>query len=167
MPDSAAFELGPGIRVAWDDLDDLRAALLSGDPLPAWRMEGELGGGYTALRVIAGATNAGGLLLLAAARPSGSDGHDEENPQAVLVSGSGEVTAMEEALVSTQYAANGAIQRVGLELYAEGDDYPLRGAGDARSASGSDEGAIRRERAVLDFRLDGEPGTAVLEIIHT
>lgn len=167
MPDSATFELGPGMRVVWDDLDGLRATLLSDDPAPEWRMEGELGSAYTALRVLAGATGKGSLLLIAAARPDGADGHDEENPQAVVVKASGDVTAMEESLLSTQYAANGAILRVGLELYAEGDDYPLRGAGDATSASASDEGPIRRERAVLDFRLDGEPGTAVLEIIHT
>lgn len=166
MPDTASFDLGPGIKVFWDDLDALRGNLTNA-AASAWRLEGHLGGEYSALRVLTAATEAGTLLLIAGARPAGADGHDAENPQAALISGSGEVTVMEEALVSTQYGANGHVQRATVELYAEGDDYPLRGAGDAANAEASNEGPLRRERAVLDFRLDGEAGTAILEILHT
>ena len=84
----------------------------------------------------------------------------------MLVSRSGEVKPIEEALVSTQYAASGRIERVGLELYAEGDDYPVRGAGDVRRATAGEEDNFRREQAWLDFRLDGEAGDAILDILH-
>jgi hypothetical protein len=116
--------------------------------------------------VLTGSAGKGTLLLLAAARPDEASGHDAESPRAVLISRSGEAKAIEEALVSTQYSANGQIERLGLELYAEGDDYPVRGAGDARRASASAEGALRHEQAWLDFRLDGEVGDAVLDILH-
>lgn len=166
MPDQAAVELAPGLQVAWDDLDSIRAQLGSDPPAAPWRLEGELGAGHTALRVLTGATRKGALLLLAGARPADADGHDAESPQALIVPRSGDAAVIDEALLSTQYSANGTIERVGLELYAEDDDYPVRGAGDALSATASDQGALRHEQAVLDFRLDGEPGTAILDVIH-
>ena len=166
MADGIALELAPGILVAWDDLDRARTDLAAERPSAQWRLEGELGAGHSALRVLTGATGDGSLILLAAARPDGADGHDKEAPRAVLISHSGEVKPIEEALVSTQYSASGRVERVGLELYAEGDDYPVRGAGDARRASVSDDGPLRREHAWLDFRLDGEPGDAILDIVY-
>jgi len=167
VPDTASFELGPGVKVVWDDLDALRASLTDPEARAPWRLEGDLGTGFSALRVLTVATEAGSLLLVAGARPAGADGHDAENPQAALISGSGDVTVMEEALVSTQYAANGNIERATVELYAEGDDYPVRGAGDAVGAAGSDEGPVRRECATLEFRLDGESGFAVFDVLHS
>ncbi len=166
MPDQASLEPAPGIRVVWDDLDGLRSGLSADEPLAGWRLEGELGSGHSALRVLSAATEKGTLLLLSALRPKDAGGHDQENPRAMIVARSGEVTEIEEALVSTQYAASGAIERVGVELYAEGDDYPLRGAGEVHAFSASDEGSVRREQATLAFRLDGESGAAVLEILH-
>jgi len=154
-----------GVRIVWDDLDGLRGSLAAPEPSAEWHAEGELTPGHSALRVLSGATATGSLVLLAAARPENAEGHDAEHPRAVLISPSGEVTALEEALVSTQYEASGQVGRIGLELYAEGDDYPLRGAGDVRSVPASDESAIHRERVTLDLRLDGEAGTAILEIV--
>jgi hypothetical protein len=158
--------LAPGIGVAWDDLDRTRAELAAEHPTAEWRLEGDLGAAHSALRVLTGATGKGSLILLAAARPAGADGHDSESPRAILISSSGEVRAIEEALLSTQYSASGRVERVGLELYAEGDDYPVRGAGDVRRSAAADEGSIHREQVWLDFRLDGEPGDAILDIVH-
>ncbi len=166
MAEGIAIELAPGIRVAWDDLDQTRTDLAADEPFAQWSLHGELGSGHTALKVLTASAGKGSLLLLAGARPDRADGHDAENPQAVLVSGSGELKAIEEALVSTQYSASGAIERVTVELYPEDDDYPVRGAGDVRRASAADEGALRREHAWLDFRLDGEVGDAILDILH-
>ena len=166
MADGWTLQLAPGISVAWDDLGRTRAGLAAGEGDPHWRLDGQLGSGHGALRVLSGATRKGSVVLLAGARPGDSEGHDSESPRAVLISRSGEVTPVEEALVSTQYSANGQAERVGLELYAEGDDYPVRGAGDVTRAAAADEGTYRRERAWLDFRLDGEPGAAVLDILH-
>ncbi len=167
MADGVSLELEDGFRVAWGDPDGLRASLAAPEPAAEWHAEGELGDGHSALRVFTGATGAGTLLLLAGARPAQAPGHDGEAFQAVLIAPSGEVTAIGEALLSTQYGANGQVERVGLELYAVDDDYPIRGAGDVRSTTASDEEAGRRERTTLDFRLDGEPGVAILDIVGT
>ena len=166
VAEGAILEFAPGIAVAWDDLAETRAGLAADEPSARWRLQGELGAGHTALRVLTASAGKGSLLLLAGARPGEAGGHDAENPRAVLISDSGEVREIEEALVSTQYSASGAIERVGLELYAQGDDYPVRGAGDVKRVSASDEGASRREQAWLDFRLDGEAGDAILDILH-
>jgi hypothetical protein len=166
VPDRAEIYLAPGLQVAWDDLDAIRSDLGSDESPPLWRLQGDLSASHAAVRVLTGATRKGALLLLAGARPEGAGGHDAESPQAVIVSRSGEVEKIEEALLSTQYAADGTIERIGLELYGEEEDYPVRGAGDATSTSAADEGPIRRERALLEFRLDGEAGTAILDILH-
>ena len=166
MPEGIAIELAPGITIAWDDLERTRADLAAKEPSANWRLEGELGPDHHAVRVLTGATGKGELVLLAGARRADAGGHDAENPRAVLVSRSGEVRPFEEALVSTQYSGSGRIKRIGLELYAAGDDYPVRGAGDARRAIAGEEDSIRREQAWLDFRLDGEPGDAILDILY-
>jgi hypothetical protein len=83
---------------------------------------------------------------------------------AVLVSPEGAPATVEEALVSTEYAADGAIRRLGLELYKEGDDYPVRGAGDATGAAAAD--ADGRDVTELAFRLDGNAGAALHEIVR-
>lgn len=166
MADGVVLQLAPGISVAWDDLGRVRSGLAAGEAQSLWRLEGELGSSHAALRVVTGATRKGSLLLLAGARPGDADGHDSESPRAVLVSPSGDASALSEALVSTQYSANGQVERVGLELYAQGDDYPVRGAGDVTRATAANEGPYRREQAWLDFRLDGESGSAVVDVLH-
>ena len=164
MPDPATLEPAPGLRVVWDDVAEARSKAAAGEA--SWRLQGELGESHSALRVLTAAPRKGGLLLLAAARPSGAAGHDSENPQAILVAHSGDVKVIEEALMSTQYSAGGDLERVGLELYGEGDDYPVRGAGDATRLAATDDGALRHEQAWLDFRLDGEHGVAILDILR-
>ena len=165
MPEGVAIEVAPGVSVVWDDLERAQTDLAAQEPSALWRFDGSLGAGHTALRVLTAAAGKGPLLLLAGARPADADGHDAENPRAVLVSRSGDLKPIEEALLSTQYSANGRIERIGLELYAAGDDYPIRGAGDVRRAATGEDNAHRREQAWLDFRLDGEPGDAILDIV--
>ncbi|MDQ3728855.1 MAG: hypothetical protein M3355_04640 [Actinomycetota bacterium] len=165
MAERFAVELEPGLRVTWD-LDEVRAGLGEGEASTLWRIEGALGAGHAALRVLTGMSVEGTILLIAATRPADADGHDSEEPQAVLINASGDVTRIEEALVSTQYAADGSIDRVGLELYRTGEDYPLRGAGDTESTAKASHDGHTREGARLAFRLDGESGTALYEILH-
>jgi len=161
-----AVELEPGLRVTWD-LDEVRAGLSEGQAPALWTIEGTLDVGHAALRVLTAMSKDGTLLLMAAARPADADGHDSEEPQAAMIDASGDVTRIEEALISTQYAGDGSIDRLGLELYRAGDDYPLRAAGDAESTARASHGDHSREQARLAFRLDGESGTALYEIIHT
>ena len=165
MAERIAIEAAPDLRITWD-LDEVRAGLGADEAPALWSLDGTLGARHAALRVLTGMTAEGTIVLMAAARPADADGHDSEEPKAVLIDPSGDVTRIEEALVSTQYAGDGSIDRVGLELYRTGDDYPMRGAGDAESTAKDTHGDHSRERARLALRLDGESGTALYEILH-
>jgi len=163
MADEIALELD-GVRVRWDA--GAVAAYPSGEPKPAWALEGSLTPDHSALRVLSGATADGSILLLAAARPAAADAHDAERIGAILVEAGGNVVAMDEVLLSTEYAGDGAVRRITLELYREGDDYPLRGAGDAESTGTEEREGHRAETATLRFRLDGSEGAALYEIVE-
>ncbi|HYH60603.1 MAG TPA: hypothetical protein VD766_01935 [Solirubrobacterales bacterium] len=162
MADEIALELG-GVRVRWDA--GAVAAYPSADPKPAWALEGSLTPAHSALRVLSGATSDGSILLLAAARPAAADAHDAELIGAVVVEG-GNAVAMDEVLLSTEYAGDGTIRRITLELYREGDDYPIRGAGDAKSTGTEEREGHHTESATLHFRLDGSEGAALYEIVQ-
>lgn len=156
-----SIEFGESLAVEWD-LDAVRG--LSQDGKAPWQVRGSLEGRFSALRVLTGLVANGPALLLAGARPNGSAGHDSEQPRALLADGRGAVTEFDEALVSTQYGADGSIARVGLELYKPGDDYPVRGAGDVVSLVRNPDAEPPTEGAWLDFRLDGDRGIAFYEI---
>ena len=163
MANEIALELD-GVRVRWDA--GAVAAYASAEPERAWSLEGSLTPKHSALRVLSGATADGSILLLAAARPAETEAHDSELIGALLVEDGGNVVAMDEVLLSTEYTADGAVRRITLELYREGDDYPLRGGGDAASTSAGERDGHRAESATLRFRLDGSEGAALYEILH-
>jgi hypothetical protein len=158
MADQVALAPADGLRVIWD-----RDAVGRED---AWRLEGTLEPAFAALRVLSGRAADGSLLVLCAARPVAAAHHDEELVAAGLVDPDGEVHEVAEALLSTEYAADGSIRRLGLELYRPEADYPVRAAGDATEGSESTGDGLRRRRAVLDLRLDGSEGTALYEIVE-
>jgi hypothetical protein len=155
-----------GVGVIWDRAAVAAIAKPGAETGPAWRLDGSLDPGFSLLRVVSGATEAGSLLMLCAARPQGATDHAEELVAALLVSPDGDSEEIEEALISTQYASDGSIRRLGLELYRPGDDYPLRGAGDVTGTSSSEENGARHERAELRLRLDGTPGAAIYELVR-
>ena len=155
-----------GIGVIWDRAAVAALATPGDRATPAWRLDGSLDSGFSLLRVVSGATEAGSLLFLCAARRQAAQHHADELVAARVIGPEGDVAEIEEALVSTQYAADGSIRRLGLELYRPGDDYPFRGAGDVTGTSSSEENGARRERAELSFRLDGSPGAATYEILR-
>ena len=163
MTEGIALDLN-GVRVRWDARTV--AAYASADPDPAWALEGTLAPAHSALRVFSGATREGSVLLLAALRPADADAHGDERIGAVLIEAEGNLIGMEEVLLSTEYAGDGAIRRITLELYREGDDYPLRGAGDAIGTGAGEREGHRIDSATLRFRLDGSEGTALYEIVH-
>jgi len=163
MPDEIAFEFGE-LRVLWDT--EAIADYEGSEPKTAWTLEGSLAPAHTALRALAGRSADGSMLLLAAVRPAEAEAHGEEPIGATLIEPSGTVTAMDEALLSTEYSGDGAVRRITLELYREGDDYPIRGAGDTLSASAREDDGLRTESATLHFRLDGHEGVALYEIVH-
>jgi hypothetical protein len=100
--------------------------------------------------VLTAALDDGGLLRLAAARAAGAAGHDAAGIAAVLEDADG-TTRFEEVLLSVQYGPDHAIRRIGLELYPEGEEYPVRAAGDQSNGE-------------FDFRLDGRSGKAALTL---
>ncbi len=166
MADELSLTPAEGLRVVWDRA--AVAALVNGDgeSQAGWRLEGSLAPGFSTLRVVTGATADGSLLLLCAARPEGAAHHDGEAVAAVVADPEGGMEPISEALVSTEYAADGSIRRLGLELYKPGADYPLRGAGDATRAFSSEADGERRDSAHLSFRLNGSEGVALYEIVH-
>ena len=166
MADELRLAPAEGVGVIWDRAAVAALAAPGTEAGPAWRLDGSLEPGFSLLRVVSGATEAGSLLMLCAARPQDAAQDAAELVAARVVGPDGDMDEIEEALVSTQYAADGSIRRLGLELYKPGADYPLRGAGDATSTSSSEEDGARRDRAELSFRLDGSPGTATYEIVR-
>jgi hypothetical protein len=149
------IELG-GIALEWD-LEALRA-LAGDDPERPWRLDGEPGWEEVeALRVISAAFEDGRALALASLLAAGAAGHGEALVGAALVDPEGAVAEIAEALVSTEYDAEGRPRRLGLELYPNPDSVPLRIAADRRQAEG--------ERVALDLRLDGTAGRGLLETV--
>ena len=159
MAEDLRLEPAPGVTVRW-------AAPGTGDP-PAWSVEGELEPRLAALRVLSGRLEDGRLVLVAAARPEGAEGHDAEGTVAAIVDPDGGVSEIEEVLLSTEYAEDGRIRRVGLELYPPGEDYPHRGAADALDGEHSEARGRRTDSAAMALRLDGVPGSARYEIVRS
>jgi hypothetical protein len=115
----------------------------------------------SALRVISAAFEDGKLLALAAIRPAGAEGHGEESVGGVIVQSDGSRAELVAALISAEYDSEGVPQRIGLELYTEPDEVPLRGAGD-RAPEGLERGNGSYV-VPMAFRLEGTPGTGLLE----
>ena len=148
----ARLELGPDLSVSWE--------------ADGWSLEGSLEPAWSALRVLTGELGDGARVLLAGARPSGATAHDEETVRAVIVRPSGETEEIYEVLLSTEYAADGSVRRVGMELYPEGEDYPHRAAADTREARRGEEGDRRTEVAEMELRMNGVAGRATHELLR-
>jgi hypothetical protein len=150
-------EPAPGLIVSWDT--EALAGLASGAPVGRpWTLEGEPADDR-AVRILSAGLNDGSALVVAAVRAADAPGHDAELIAGIVVDAEGAATELEEVLLSTEYDADGRIRRAGLEVYREGDDYPLRAAGDALPEAGEAEGAL------LDFRMDGRQGRATYEVV--
>jgi hypothetical protein len=110
----------------------------------------------------------GGLLALTAGRPATAAGHGDETVSAVLCDPDGAPVEVSEALLSTEYGADGLQRRATLELWTdeEGETGPLRGSGTLISAA-----KVRREEVVADlaffrWQLEGRDGLGHYEVIR-
>ncbi len=157
------MEPAPGIRLVWDRR--LVESYARGESEDGWTLEGRLGEEFETVRVLTAAGAEGGLLLLAAASPSGADGHDSDRVAALLGGPDGSLQPVEEALISTEYASGRRPRRVGLELHMPGEDYATRAAGDAIGHGESDRGEAHVRFTDLDFRLDGQRGQARFDLL--
>lgn len=159
MADELSLSAGEGVRVTWDR--EALTALADGESSEGGgRLADSLGPEWEAVRIVSGGTADGSLLALCAARPAGAANHDADAVAAAVVDPEGTVQEIEEALLSTEYDADGRVRRFGVELYRAGNDYPLRAAGDA--VGDGQRGGL----ATFSFRLDGSEGAALYEIVR-
>ena len=108
----------------------------------------------------------GGLLALTAMRPSGSDAHGDEEVAAVLCDPDGAPVEVSEALLSTEYGDDGIQRRATLELWIDGEEGPLRGAGTLISASSVRRLGLHADIAFFRWALEGREGLGHYEIVR-
>jgi hypothetical protein len=107
----------------------------------------------------------GGLLALTASLPRGQNGHGEEEVAAVLCDPDGAPLVFEEALLSTEYGADGVQRRATLELWQDTDGgRPLRGAGTLISSTSVSRGGLRSEIAFFRWSVEGREGLGHYEV---
>jgi len=155
-----------GARVEWDPAELLRGGDTA-DPAapPAWKLVGSVDWDRTSwLRVISASFGESGLAV-AIARPTGATTPDRDTVAAARLTPVGTDDGGE-ALVSSEYDAEGVVRRVGVELLLEGGA-SRRIAGD-RSGEPAETlvGALRRTAISMEFRLDGERGSGLHELIR-
>ena len=160
---------GPAVRIEWDvealrELTATKPHQGADQARPPWRLGQEPDWDRAAaLRVLSAGFDDGALLAVAALRPREPVGHDTDVVGAVLISPQGEATQLHEALLSTEYGPDGRARRLGLELYEEPSEPPVRVVADrvaeARERPGGEQTALR-------LRMDGTPGAGVYELIE-
>jgi hypothetical protein len=107
----------------------------------------------------------GGLLALTASLPRGQEGHGEEEVAAVLCDPDGAPLVFEEALLSTEYGADGVQRRATLELWQDAEDgRPLRGAGTLISSTAVRRGGLHSEIAFFRWSVEGREGLGHYEV---
>jgi hypothetical protein len=170
-----AIELKPG-----EDSDVLRLTW-SGEPLESggdtdtghstvspWQIDGEIDWEHAeAVRLVSATFEDGQALALVAVRQRGAAGHGNDSVASYLTVHD-EPVPIAEALLSTEYDAEGLPRRVGVELIVDPAATPLRVAGDREGPveiGGEGEG-VRREAARMSFRLQGATGTGLYEVLR-
>ena len=107
----------------------------------------------------------GGLLALTASLPRGQDGHGEEEVAAVLCDPDGAPLVFEEALLSTEYGADGVQRRASLELWQDAEDgQPLRGAGTLISSVRVERDGLDATIAFFRWSVEGREGLGHYEV---
>jgi hypothetical protein len=155
-----SVELPGDLRLAW--AVDALCEPETGSP---WHLEGELDWNrFESLRVVSAALGEE-VIVLAALRPAGEDGHDADAIVAARLLPEAAVETAADALLSLEYDSDGALRRLGVELWGE-HGAPLRVAADrTASASVSEESGRRRESTPLTVRVDGREGPGVHDLV--
>ncbi|MGH2926473.1 MAG: hypothetical protein ACRDK1_10950 [Solirubrobacterales bacterium] len=145
---SASEEPASAVRSAWH-----------ADPGPDWERA-------ESLLLVSAVFEDGHSLALAALRPRKAQGHDHDQLLHRLEF-SGDPVEMTEALLSTEYDAEGHIRRIGIELWIDPEAPPLRLGGDRDGEARADrDGPARREIAAMSYQLDGAPGFGTCEMLR-
>lgn len=165
MTERLRVDLGGGLAIEWP-VDALMRAADAADPAtpPVWELAGELDWDeIESLRFLTGAVGETALAVVAV-RPAGAHDHGEDEVAAALVAPDG-ADAAEEALLSTEYDPDGAVRRLGIELWlasGAGKRVAADRAGDPVAGSA---GALQRAVTPLEVRLDGEGGRGLHELV--
>jgi hypothetical protein len=160
--------IGVSLRLAWDRsvAQSLAGGLAPGAAESPWRVEGQLDWRATeALRLVSAVFEDGRALALAALRPRGAPGHDRDST-AYRLEDSGEPVELADALLSTEYDADGLPRRIGVELWADPGSPPVRVAADREGEVNVGGNGVRRELARMSFRLEGAGGTGTYELLR-
>jgi hypothetical protein len=159
-----AVELADGhepIRLRWEPAEDPEAAGASSQ----WRVESEpdwerLEG----IRMVSARFEDGRALGVVSLRPRGAPGHGDDLVIARLIDDEGQVSSIEEALVSVQYDADGVPRRLGIELWPDSDSAALRVAADREETAETAAGG--GDAIAMAFRLDGQAGSGVYDVVR-
>lgn len=165
MAERVSLELGSGARVECDLASLLRSADAA-DPgsAPSWELAGIDWERMASLRLIS-ASFGEDALAVAVARPAGAETPDADAVAAAYVSPVG-AERSDEAFLSTEYDADDRIRRVGLELWG-GVAGARRVAADRSGETlATDADGIEREVTPMAFRLDGERGSGLHELLR-
>jgi hypothetical protein len=106
----------------------------------------------------------GGLLALSSVLPDGRGAHGDEQVAAVLCDPDGAPFEFEEALLSTEYGVDGVQRRVTLELWADADGRPLRGAGTLISSVAVERDGLASRIAFFRWSVEGREGLGHYEV---
>lgn len=156
---------GEPLRIEWRTEALTTLGPEAQDREPVWRLGGELDWDEVeALRIVSGRLGEDRVLAIAALRPAAASGHGEE----IVAGALGDSQApdrLAEALLSTEYGADGLPSRIGLELYRDGGGLPARIAGDVIATAASEQGGVRRLSAALALRSSEGAGAGVLDLL--
>lgn len=168
MPDPITLSVPVGeggtVKIEWDADALIGAGDASGRP---WSIGAPIAWDAIAtVRLLSADFDDGSVLVLVAVRPDAASGHGDESIGAVFRDRKGDDAELEQALLSTEYGPDGEPTRVGIELHLEGEEIPLRVAGDAQGVDSAIEDAMARSVTELTMRLDGTNGRGTLEILR-
>ena len=156
-PEATGVELPGGVSLRWEASD-------SG--VPAWHLDGNVDwDAYQSLQVISAGVE-GDTLMLAALRPAGAEGHDSDLVAVGFTrAADAEQGAVDHALLSVEHGPDGAMRRIGVELWL-GDGTALRVAAN-RESEGEvvEDGGVRRQATPLRVRLEGREGHGAYDLV--
>ncbi len=131
---------------------------------PAWELDAEPDwSAIASLRLIVGAVGETALAI-AVARPADAGDHGGDGVAVALIDGDGAEGA-DEALLSTEYDPDGAMQRLGIELWLQSGAGMRIAADRAGEAVAGETDGISRAVTPLAIRIDGEEGRGLHELL--
>jgi hypothetical protein len=102
-------------------------------------------------------------VFVLARRPRGALGHGHELVDAAMLL-DGEITAVEDARLSTVYDGDGRQRSAGLELWLAAEDFPRRLSGTVQAGASLSLEGLRVNAAMFAWRMEGLDGAGLYEL---